>query len=171
MRRPRVRITIRRMMSMIVLVAILLAWGIDRSRKGRPLVQFDYQVVVENEPLKHPTMATVARLSEIVLEDGRVIRVEGGPMVEGYFAIPEDQKQLEIEVEIETMPSDRVAIYTRLQHWGCPNCMRRYVAPLRIPIYPRIFYMNYRTLLAEGRISGTDSGKDLAKADRVPLMD
>ena len=84
MRLPRVRFTVRQVMVVVAVVGIALGWGADRV-KG--LVTFEYIRLIENEPLVNPTNAAAVDSFTLALEDGRLIRIEAGPLCEGSFCL------------------------------------------------------------------------------------
>ena len=90
MRFPRVRFTLRSMMVIVALTGILLAAVIDQARRGRRLIDFTYDCLIENEPLVNPIKVRAIEgdrivhdgdyihaigKTRIVLEDGRIVLI------------------------------------------------------------------------------------------------
>jgi hypothetical protein len=151
MRWPRMRFTIRQVMVVTALVALVFAWMMERERRGYPLLAFEYKQDLGDEPFINPTkVKELVWPDRIVLEDGRVIVIEEGPVLEGDFS-PESFKETEYLVDVTMGPDDSATVYLRKQRRVCTSGPRR--RPIRIPIVPRAYYGNYRALFGKGRIS------------------
>jgi hypothetical protein len=151
MRLPRVRCTVRRMMVAVALTGVVLAWAIDRARRGYPLVDFEYPHFIENEPLVNPTKLLAIEDWCLVLEDGRMVRIEDGPLLEGMIGF-EDPSRVDCFLDMETGADGSVTVHTLKATWHCGNGnrFRRRLLPLRIPVFPRTAYHNYRALVGTG---------------------
>ena len=154
MRVPRVRLTVRRLMAAVAVTGALMGWASDRARRGYPLVLFEYPCVIENEPLVRPTKILAIGEREIALEDGRLIRIEDGPLLVGKIGWEEPGRVASF-VDVETGPSGSITVYTLQGRFACGTCERnRYRPPICIPLVARTVYRNYRALVGTGKVVG-----------------
>jgi hypothetical protein len=151
MRWSRMRFTIQRVMVLTALVGVVFAWMKERERRGYPLLTIEYYQDLGDEPYINPTKVKELVLPDrITLEDGRVIVIEDGPLLQGY-SWPGVLRESGNIVDITTGPDDSVMVYQRKRGRACMSGPRR--RPIRIPVIPRPYYGNYRALLGTGRIS------------------
>ncbi len=149
------RFNLRSMMIAVAVISLFFAWTIDQLRKGRPLVVFEYPVVVENEPLIHPIRLVAVETDDLVLQDGRKIRLENGPYYDGYFGFGDPGQT--VYVDVETASDGLITVHGLKSSFVCGNCSRRGVLPLRIPLFARTVCWNHRSLVGTGRLVGRSS--------------
>jgi hypothetical protein len=145
------RVTTRRLMLVVAASGILLAWVIDRDRQGCPLVDFEYYRVVMNEPLVNAMKARAVDRRVVLLEDGREIHIDSGPLYENLPDLRDYFGSEEWVVDVEADSGGLATVYMLSQSWSCGNT---YVSPFRIPLFARTIYQNYRNAVATGRVVG-----------------
>lgn len=151
MRRPRVQFTVRWMVGAVVLTGLVLAGMRDLDRRGYPLVVLDDPRYVDHEPLVRPTRLLAIEADRLMLEDGRVVRIDEGPLLNGYFDFEDPSRRNSI-LDVETGAGGTVTVHTLQAHWSCGVWSRRRLLPLRIPLFPRTEYRNYRALVGTGTL-------------------
>jgi hypothetical protein len=150
MRLPRVRYTVRQVMAVVAVVGITLGWSADRVERVRRLVTFEYNRLIENEPLDNPTNAVAVDSTTLALEDGRVIRIGTGPLCDGCAVLKDVPGPEACVVDLQTHPDGSATVHMLKPGWSCGNCSYR--SPICIPLFPRTVYRNYRTLIGYGKV-------------------
>lgn len=144
---PRVRFTVRWMMAAVAVAAVVLSLGADQVRRS---VTFEYVRVIPNEPLVNPTRAVAIDWDTLALSDGRTIRMVDGPMFEGHHGLKEEPGPKACVVDLGSDQGGAVTVHMLKPAWYCGN--RSYKPLLRVPLYPRTVYRNYRKLIGYGRV-------------------
>jgi hypothetical protein len=166
------RLTIRRMIVGVALLAVLTAWAIEPLRRSRLRFDFyDYDVAGDEEPLVNPTGFFGLEGNRVDLAGGRFLDVEATTWRDTNFPAvpwsPGDLKRLsagledELEkmrvdgaagiVDLEARPDGRTLLYVRKRRWYCGTCLGP--PPIRIPLFRRTVYRNPRLLIGIGTIS------------------
>ena len=162
MRLPRVRFTVRWMMVAVALTGVILGWVADRTRRGYPIVIFEYVQWVDYEPLRHPRKVVAIDWDKIALEDGRLLRCESGPLLEGMSVnLSEQPGSKECDVDVEDNSDGSVAVYISQDRLFCGTRPRRGILPLHVPVFRRIENLRYRALHGNFRITRADRTHEL----------
>ena len=130
-----------------ILVVIVIAFILG-------LVGFTYPRVVRDEPLHHPLRVVKIEGTNIVLESGRLIALEGMTAAD----ITNKLQQSDFHVDVEPGHGGSVAIWARQTGWICGT---PWAQPIRIPLVPVTVHKNRRKLIAVGsyiRESGQPDG-------------
>jgi hypothetical protein len=143
MRRPRVRITVGRMMLAVALAGVLLRADIVLARWGYTLVDLEYPLAVDNEPLINPVRIQGFEEGRINLEDGRVIEI-----VDNYGKLSTEDTAVELRIG----DGGQTEIYAKRPPFTCGSCARRKTPLLRIRLFPRPYDMYSSDLVGTGRV-------------------
>lgn len=183
MRLPLLQLGIRRMLTGVALLAILMACGVGYARQSRLRFDFsDYQDVAE-EPLINPTEFFGLEENRVDLGGGRYLAVEattwtydGDPEARW---LPGDRDYLSAGLEEElanlgagaragtvglgAAPDGRVLLYVRNQPWSCGTGLGPVI---HIPLFRRRVYTKRQLLIGMGRIiNREEASRGLAGRD------
>jgi hypothetical protein len=141
-----------------LVIAVLLAVG----GASIGVVGFRYPKVIQNEPLKHPQKVVRVEGTDLVLQNGRTVRVEGID----HSEITNKLAQAAFEVDLEGGDEGAVSIWARQSGWICGT---PWAQPIRLPLIPDRVYRNRKQLIALGSFVRSDSQQSGSASRSQPV--
>jgi hypothetical protein len=151
MKLPRLRFTVRRMMTVVALAGVVMAWANDRAKKGYPLVVFEYTRLIDNEPLINPMRLESIENGCFVFENGLIIRFEAVHRPPGMIGLQEECPVGSV-LDVETGAGGTVTVHKLRGAIYCRNAFRSRPLTLHLSLFPRNVYRNHRALIGTGTI-------------------
>ena len=150
--------------ALLILTVLLLLGG---SLTG--VVGFHYPSITQNEPLKNPQKVLSIHGAEIVLQNGRVVRIDDADISQ----ISNKLSQAAFEIDLEGGDhGGAVGIYGRQNGWVCGT---PWAKPIRIPLIRDRVYKNRRQLIALGWYVQSQSqaggANGSSETDQIPSAD
>ena len=122
----------------LVAAGLLVFGGLRRG-----LVTFHYPNIIQNEPLKNPQKVVRLDGPDIILENGRMVRLDFMYVSE----ISNELSQAAFIIDLEGEKEGAVRIWGRQPGWICGTAWSQ---PIRIPLIRDTVYVNRRELIAVG---------------------
>src|SRR4051812_43856517 len=109
------------------------------------VIGFHYPKVIQNEPLHNPQKVVRIIGSDVVMQNGAVLRIDNMDASE----ISNKLSQSTFEVELDGGPNgEPVAVWARQKGWVCGT---PWAQPIVIPLIRDTVYKNRRCVVASGR--------------------